>query len=164
MRSKSKVKIKLFVMDVDGTLTDGHIYFGDNGETFKAFHVRDGYAIAHIFPVYGIIPVIITGKSSEIVARRSKELKITEVYQGISDKLAKLKEIAAKYNVTPDEIAYIGDDVNDLECMEYCGLTACPADAHNKVRLKADYICDSCGGRGAVREFADHVAETYYND
>ena len=157
------MSIKLFVMDVDGTLTDGHIYFGDNGEMFKAFHVRDGYAIAHIFPVYGIIPVIITGKSSEIVARRSKELKITEVYQGISDKLTKLKEIAEKYNVTPEEIAYIGDDVNDLECMEYCGFTACPFDAHNKVQLKADYICDSCGGRGAVREFADHLIETYFN-
>ena len=157
------MKIKLFVMDVDGTLTDGHIYFGDNGEMFKAFHVRDGYAIAHIFPVYGIIPVIITGKSSEIVARRSKELKITEVYQGISDKLTKLKEIAEKYNVSPEEIAYIGDDVNDLECMEYCGLTACPSDALDEVLTKVNYICKREGGRGAVREFADYVIETYYN-
>ena len=146
-------------MDVDGTLTDGHIYLGDNGEMFKAFHVRDGYAIAHIFPVCGIIPVIITGKSSEIVSRRSKELKITEVYQGISDKLTKLKEIADKYNVTADEIAYIGDDANDLECMEYCGLTACPADALDEVLCKVDYVCKRDGGRGAVREFADYVVE-----
>ncbi|MBE6693053.1 MAG: 3-deoxy-D-manno-octulosonate 8-phosphate phosphatase [Ruminococcaceae bacterium] len=158
------MSIKLFVMDVDDTLTDGHIYFGDNGEMFKAFHVRDGYAIAHIFPVYGIIPVIITGKSSEIVARRSKELKINEVYQGISDKLTKLKEIADKYNVTPEEIAYIGDDVNDLDCMEYCGLTACPADALDEVLDKVNYVCKRDGGRGAVREFADYVIETYYNN
>lgn len=155
------MSIKLFVMDVDGTLTDGHIYFGDNGEMFKAFHVRDGYAIAHIFPVCGIVPVIITGKSSEIVARRSKELKITEVYQGISDKLTKLKEIAAKYNVSPEEIAYIGDDVNDLECMEYCGLTACPSDALDEVLGKVDYVCKREGGRGAVREFADYVVDSY---
>ncbi len=155
------MSIKLFVMDVDGTLTDGHIYFGDNGEMFKAFHVRDGYAIAHIFPVCGIIPVIITGKSSEIVARRSKELKITEVYQGISDKLTKLKEIAAKFNVSPEEIAYIGDDVNDLECMEYCGLTACPSDALDEVLGKVDYVCKREGGRGAVREFADYVVDSY---
>ena len=156
-----KNKIKLFVMDVDGTLTDGHIYFGDNGETFKAFHVRDGYAIAHKFPVYGIVPVIITGKSSEIVARRAKELKIAEVYQGISDKLTKLKEIAAKYNVTPEEIAYIGDDENDLECMDYCGVTACPADALDSVLDVVDYVCDRDGGRGAVREFADYIIDEY---
>lgn len=155
------MKIKLFVMDVDGTLTDGHIYFGNEGEMFKAFHVRDGYAIAHILPVYGIIPVIITGKSSEIVAKRSKELRINEVYQGISDKLTKLKEIAEKYNVSPDEIAYIGDDVNDLECMEYCGLTACPADALDAVLPKVDYVCKCNGGRGAVREFADLIVEKY---
>ena len=151
------MSIKLFVMDVDGTLTDGHIYFGDNGEVFKAFHVRDGYAIAHIFPVYGIIPVIITGKSSKIVETRSKELKIPEVHQGISDKLTKLKEIAQKYNAVPEEIAYIGDDVNDLECMAYCGLTACPADALDEVINKVYYVCKNNGGRGAVREFADYI-------
>ena len=151
------MSIKLFVMDVDGTLTDGHIYFGNDGEMFKAFHVRDGYAIAHIFPVYGIIPVIITGKSSQIVERRAKELKIPEVHQGISDKLTKLKEIAEKYNAAPEDIAYIGDDVNDLECMAYCGLTACPADALDEVINKVYYVCKNNGGRGAVREFADYI-------
>ncbi len=155
------MSIKLFVMDVDGTLTDGHIYFGESGEMFKAFHVRDGYAIAHIFPVYNVVSVIITGKSSKLLERRASELKITEVHQGISNKLPKLKEIAEKYGATPNEIAYIGDDVNDLECMEYCGLTACPADAHEKVLRVADYVCKSNGGRGAVREFADYIIEKY---
>lgn len=151
------MKIKLFVMDVDGTLTDGHIYFGENGEIMKAFHVRDGYAIAHQLPVYGIIPVIITGKSSEIMRKRAAELKIPEVHQGISDKLSKLKEIAAKYGASPEEIAYIGDDVNDLDCIAYCGATACPADAMASVIEAVDYVCHHDGGRGAVREFAEWV-------
>ena len=151
------MKIKLLVMDVDGTLTDGHIYFSENGECMKAFHVQDGYAIAHKLPVYGIMPVIITGKSSEIVRKRAAELKITEVHQGISDKLAKLKEIIAKYDVLPSEIAYIGDDENDLECMEFCGFTACPADAIPMVKTAVDYVCTRNGGRGAVREFIDII-------
>ncbi|MBR4951117.1 MAG: HAD-IIIA family hydrolase [Clostridia bacterium] len=158
------MKIKLFVMDVDGTLTDGHIYYGDNGEMFKAFHVRDGYAIAHIFPKYGIVPVIITGKSSQIVANRARELKITEVYQGISDKISKLTEIADKYGVTSAEIAYIGDDVNDLDCIAHCGLTACPADALDEVIPKVDYVCRNNGGRGAVREFADYVIRKFFTE
>lgn len=149
------MKVKLFVMDVDGTLTDGHIYFGENGEMMKAFHVRDGFAIAHKLPPAGIVPVIITGRASEIVRRRAADLKIPEVHQGISDKLAKLKEIAAKYDASPEEIAYIGDDVNDLECIRYCGVTACPADAMDEVVAAVTYVCRHDGGRGAVREFAD---------
>ena len=149
------MSMKLFVMDVDGTLTDGCIYTSANGELMKAFHVRDGYAIAHILPAYNIVPVIITGKTSEIVKRRSAELKIKEVHQGISDKLSVLKQIAAAYHAVPEEIAYIGDDVNDLEAMAFCGTTACPADAMEAVIEAADYVCKHDGGRGAVREFAD---------
>lgn len=149
------MKIKLFVMDVDGTLTDGHIYFGENGEVMKAFHVRDGYAIAHKLPAHSIVPVIITGRASEIVRRRAADLKILEVHQGISDKLTKLKDIAEKYNASPAEIAYIGDDENDLECIAYCGVTACPADSLETVVKAVDYVCRHDGGRGAVREFAD---------
>lgn len=151
------MSIKMLVMDVDGTLTDGRIYVGAEGEVMKAFDVRDGYAIAHILPELGIIPVIITGKSSEIVAQRAKTLKIAEVHQGIWDKLTKLKEIVAKYNVKPEEIAYIGDDVNDIECMQYCGMTACPHDALPSVKPHVKYICECDGGRGAVREFIDKI-------
>ena len=151
------MKIKLLVMDVDGTLTDGHIYFSENGEVMKAFHVQDGYAIAHKLPVYDVMPIIITGKSSEIVRKRAAELKIKEVHQGISDKLSKLKEIITKYDVSPEEIAYIGDDENDLECMQFCGLTACPADALPIVCKSVDYVCSRNGGRGAVREFIDKI-------
>ena len=151
------MKIKLFVMDVDGTLTDGKIYMGVNGEVMKVFNVKDGYAIAHLLPKMGILPVIITGRKSEIVSRRAAELGITELHQGVSDKLGKLKEVAASYHIVPGEIAYIGDDVNDLECIEYCGATACPADAVEEVKNKVGYICQCIGGEGAVEEYIKKV-------
>lgn len=156
------MSIKLLVMDVDGTLTDGRIYIGAQGEVMKAFDVRDGYAIAHILPQLGITPVIITGRSSDIVEQRAKELKIVELYQGISDKLAQLKEVTAKFGASADEIAYIGDDLNDMDCIRYAGSTACPADAIPEVRDAVDYVCKCDGGRGAVREFIDRLA-TYQN-
>ena len=149
------MSIKMLVMDVDGTLTDGHIYVGAEGEMMKAFHVQDGYAIAHVLPVKGIVPVIITGRSSKIVERRAAELKIIHLHQGISDKLTKLREVAAELGVCAEEIAYIGDDLNDLDCIRYCGLTACPADAVPEVLKVVDYVCSRNGGRGAVREFID---------
>lgn len=151
------MKIKLLIMDVDGTLTDGRIYVGAQGEVMKAFDVRDGYAIAHILPAKGIVPVIITGRNSEIVSQRAKELHVTELHQGISDKLAKLKEVAEKYDATPREIAYIGDDLNDLPCIQYCGVTAAPADAVPRVLEAVYYNCRHLGGRGAVREFIDYL-------
>ena len=151
------MKIKLLVMDVDGTLTDGKIYMGENGEVMKAFNVKDGYAIAHMLPEMGIIPVIITGRKSKIVENRAKELGITELYQGVGDKLAVLKNVAEKYNVSPDEIAYIGDDINDLDCIEYCGVTACPADAVEEVKRIATYVCKKNGRDGAVREYIDNI-------
>lgn len=149
------MKIKMLVMDVDGTLTDGHIYVGAEGEVMKAFHVQDGYGIAHILPRFGITPVIITGRTSKIVEKRASELKIAHLHQGVADKLSKLKEVAAALAVAADEIAYIGDDVNDLDCIHYCGLTACPADAVPEVTGSVDYVCQRNGGRGAVREFMD---------
>ncbi|WP_407725128.1 KdsC family phosphatase [Ruminococcus sp. JL13D9] len=149
------MKIKLLVMDVDGTLTDGKIYMGENGEVMKAFNVKDGYAIAHMLPEMGIVPVIITGRKSMIVENRAKELSITELYQGVGDKLAQLKRVAEKYNTAPEEIAYIGDDLNDLECIEYCGVTACPADAVEEVKRKVKFVCKKNGGEGTVREFID---------
>ena len=153
------MKIKLFVTDVDGTLTDGHIYVGENGEVMKAFNVKDGYAIVKTLPEHQIVPVIITGKTSEIVKKRAAELKISEVYQNVSDKLPLLKEIAEKYGVSPDEVAYIGDDVNDLDCIGWCGVSACPSDAVEEVLSKVDFICKREGGKGAVREFIDWIVK-----
>ena len=151
------MKIKMLVMDVDGTLTDGRIYMGADGEVMKAFDVRDGYGIKHILPKHDIIPVIITGRRSAIVERRCAELDITELCQGVADKLEKLKALADKYGLVREEIAYIGDDVNDIACIQYAGLSACPADALDKVRSLADYVCSAPGGRGAVRELVDRI-------
>ena len=151
------MKIKLLVMDVDGTLTDGKIYMGENGEVMKAFNVKDGYAIAHMLPEMEIIPVIITGRKSKIVENRAKELGITELYQGVGDKLAQLKKVAEKYNAAPEEIAYIGDDLNDLECIEYCGFTACPKDACEVVKNKVDCVCSVDGGNGVIREITASI-------
>ena len=102
-----------------------------------------------------IVPVIITGRSSKIVERRATELKISHLHQGITDKLSKLQEVATALGITAEEIAYIGDDINDLDCIRYCGITACPADAVPVVRKAVNYICERNGGNGAVREFID---------
>lgn len=150
------MKIKLFVMDVDGTLTDGRIYIGSAGEMMKAFDVKDGYGIVQLRNK-GVIPVIITGRQSEIVKCRAEELRIMELHQGVADKLQKLKEVAERYGCTQDEIAYIGDDLNDLECIRYCGITACPADAVAEVKAAVGYVCRNEGGRGAVREFISDI-------
>lgn len=147
--------IKLLVMDIDGTLTDGKIYMGASGEVMKAFDIKDGYAIAHMLPEMGITPVIITGRKSAIVENRAKELGIKELYQGVFDKLEMLKKIALNYNVDSTEIAYIGDDLNDIDCIMYVGLSACPADAVDMVKSKVNYICKCKGGNGAVRELIE---------
>lgn len=149
------MKVKILAMDVDGTLTDGRIYIGANGEVMKAFDVKDGYAIAHL-PEIGIIPVIITGRESQIVSERAKELGIDELYQGVKDKLTMLKQVAMKHQITLEEVAYIGDDLNDIECIQACGLSACPEDAVPGVKDQADYVCLNSGGRGAVREFIEY--------
>lgn len=148
------MKIKMLIMDVDGTLTDGRIYFGAHGEAMKAFDVKDGYGIVHL-KNEGIEPVIITGRCSAIVQERAKELGINELYQGVSDKLQQLKVVADKFCCVPEEIAYIGDDENDLACIRYCGITGCPNDAIDRVKDLVNYVCKCDGGRGAVREFIE---------
>ena len=150
------MNIKLLVMDVDGTLTDGKIYMSADGELLKAFNIKDGYAIAHLKDKQ-IVPVIITGRSSEILVRRCRELGIVELYQGIEAKTAKLLSICKKFQVEASNVAYIGDDLNDLECMKICGYSAAPADAAKEVLASVDYICKHRGGEGAVREFIEQL-------
>lgn len=150
------MKIKILIMDVDGTLTDGKIYIGSEGEIMKAFSVKDGYGIVKLHS-FGIIPSIITGRKSEILRFRAEELRIEEVYQGEEQKINRLKELALKYECNFSEIAYIGDDENDIECMKLCGIKACPSDAVESVRNISDYICTLKGGEGAVREFIEFL-------
>lgn len=151
--------IKMLVMDVDGTLTDGCIYMGPQGEAMKAFNCQDGYAIAQTLPKLGITPVIITGRNSQITANRASELKIRQLHQGVQDKLPLLQQIARELGAAREEVAYIGDDLNDMECLRWCGLTGCPADAVPEVRTAVDFVSSRCGGRGAVREFVDYIRD-----
>lgn len=152
-------KIKILVMDVDGTLTDGKINIGPNGELFKSFDIKDGYAINELLPAHGIIPAIITGRMSQIVENRARELHITELYQGRHDKLDTLKALMRKYGCTKENVAYIGDDILDIVCMKECVLVGCPADACQQVRRLAHYVCTRKGGDGAVREFIEYVID-----
>lgn len=151
--------IKYLVMDVDGTLTDGKIYMGDDGEVMKAFDIKDGCGIHDILIPAGIIPVIITGRSSKILENRCKELGITNLHQGIRNKIEKLLTITTDLST----VAYIGDDINDLSCMESIkeagGLVGCPADAVQKVINLADFVSKRNGGNGAVREFIEWIVD-----
>ena len=149
--------IKYLVMDVDGTLTDGKIYMGNDGEVMKAFDIKDGCGIHDILIPAGITPVIITGRSSKILENRCKELGITNLHQGIRNKIEKLLTITTDLST----VAYIGDDINDLSCMEPIkeagGLVGCPADAVQKVIDLADFVSKRNGGNGAVREFIEWI-------
>ncbi len=151
--------MKCLFIDVDGTLTDGKIYMGPNGEVCKAFDIKDGCGIHDILPRYGIVPVIITGRRSEIVANRAWELKITELYQGVRDKCECLNKVLEKFNCPADQAAYIGDDLLDLPAMRLCGLKGCPADAVLEVREICDHVCKAPGGCGAVREFIEWIIQ-----
>lgn len=150
-------KIKYLVMDVDGTLTDGKIYMSGEGELFKAFDIKDGCGIHDILPQFNIIPIIITGRVSKILENRCKELGIAEIFQGVVDKIGKLHEVIGEKEF--DCVAYIGDDINDLECMKRIksgnGIIGCPADAVSIVREISDYVAKNKGGDGAVREFIE---------
>jgi 3-deoxy-D-manno-octulosonate 8-phosphate phosphatase, yrbI family len=148
--------IKLVLLDVDGTLTDGGIYRGNNGEELKRFNVKDGYAIVNAQKL-GIEFGIITGRKSELVEIRSNELKIKYLYQGISEKTVILKEIMQKTGLKKEEIAYMGDDLNDILIMKQSGLTGAPKDAADEVIQIADFVSKKNGGSGAVREFVEYI-------
>lgn len=152
---KDNARIKMFVMDVDGTMTDGKINMGEKGELFKAFDIKDGYGIHEILPMNGVITVIMTGRQSKIVENRALELEITEVLQNIKDKKAALYELCKKYSITPKSVAYIGDDMIDYAPMLECGVRGCPHNAIKEIKNIADYVCRANGGDGAVREFID---------
>ena len=148
--------IKLVLLDVDGTLTDGGIYRGNNGEELKRFNVKDGYAIVNAQKL-GIEFGIITGRKSELVEIRAKELKIKYLYQGISEKTVILEEIIKKDSLSKEEIAYMGDDLNDLLIMKQVGSSGTPKDAVDEVIQVADFVSKKNGGSGAVREFIEHI-------
>jgi len=153
-------RIKLLLMDVDGVLTDGRFYYTDDGREFKAFDVKDGFAI-RLAGLAGLKFGIITGKMSTIVERRAEELRIGEVHQGYFNKLDVYRDIIDRLKLFDTEVAYIGDDLFDLGVMKKVGFSACPADAVDEVRESADYIASREGGRGAVREVIEMILKAH---
>jgi len=153
--SKSK-KIKLLLLDVDGVLTDGRIFLDNQGNELKAFHVRDGHGIK-LAQRAGLIIGIITGRKSEVVSIRARELGIQEVHQGSIEKIAVYESLIKKYGVQDDEVAYVGDDVVDLDIFKRAGFAVAVADADPAVKPYVDLITRAEGGRGAVREFINLI-------
>jgi 3-deoxy-D-manno-octulosonate 8-phosphate phosphatase (KDO 8-P phosphatase) len=151
-------RIKVFAMDVDGVLTDGGMYYSRDGEIMKKFSTRDGKGI-ELLHKNGIIPVIITQEDSEIVKTRAAKLKVKDVYCGVPDKLKILDTLKLNYGVSYEEIAYIGDDLNDLGALKQAGLSFAPCDAINEVKNTVDYVVKQKGGEGAVREAIELVLE-----
>ncbi|SMC38755.1 KdsC family phosphatase [Sporomusa malonica] len=149
-------KVKLLIFDVDGVLTGGHIIFSQDGEALKAFHCQDGMGISLAHKA-GIKTAIITGRESEIVRRRGAELKIGDVYQGAMDKVIALRELMAKHEIALDQIAYVGDDINDLPVMVQVGLPCAVANAVPEVQAVAKYISTRQGGNGAVRDIVEYI-------
>jgi 3-deoxy-D-manno-octulosonate 8-phosphate phosphatase (KDO 8-P phosphatase) len=150
--------IKLFVFDVDGCLTDGGIIYDGAGEEYKVFNVKDGFAIVALGKL-GYKSAIITGRESKVVERRSKELKINHLYQGVKDKKAILDEILKIENLTLENVAAIGDDVNDLKLLTNIAHSFAPNDAMDLVKKEVTTVLESKGGRGAVREMIEIILQ-----
>lgn len=148
--------IKLIILDVDGTLTDGKLTIDSNGNEYKSFNVKDGMAISMAMKC-NIDVVILTGRSSKIVEIRARELGIEDVFQGIKTKRNIILEVAKIKKLKLEEIAFIGDDINDLEAMQIVGFKACPSDASSEIKEIVDIISLQKGGDGAVREIIEII-------
>ena len=157
--STSAARIKLLLTDVDGVLTDNGVYYSNDGEVMKRFSIRDGMGVERLRKLADIETGIITGEMSPSVARRAEKLRIDELHLGVKDKLGRVTEILQRLQLQWEEMAYIGDDVNDLEVMEKAGIAACPSDAMPQVSAIVHYHCENKGGYGAFREFAEWLIE-----
>jgi N-acylneuraminate cytidylyltransferase len=149
-------QVKMLILDVDGTFTDGGMYYGPEGEALKKFNTRDAHGL-QLLRKNGIGVCVMSSENSPAVAARMKKLGIEEYYPGVSDKLAQLKELASRKGIALQDIAYIGDDLCDLACLENVGFACCPADAVPEVLQKARYVCEHAAGHGAVREVCDLI-------
>lgn len=150
------MNIKLAAFDVDGVLTDGSLTFDEFGREYKTFNAKDGQGIVNLNNA-GIITAIITARNNGTVEHRAKNLKIKELHQGSKNKIATLEEILKKYNLTFDDVAYMGDDLPDICILEKVKLKGCPNDAVDEVKAIANFVSSKNGGRGAVREFCDYI-------
>ncbi len=148
--------IKLFATDVDGVLTDAGMYYSESGDEWKKFNTRDGMGIK-LLQRAGIITAIVTQERTKLVARRAEKLAIPELHQGVMDKLKVIQEMAARHGLSLEQVAYIGDDVNDLAALKAVGFSASPADGLSDIVNAVDYVCRKKGGEGAVREIIEMI-------
>ena len=149
-------KIKAFAFDVDGVLTDGSLLVTPEGDLLRTHNVRDGFAIR--MAVLNDYPIaIITAGNSVSTTKRFNELGVKEIYQKAKNKIVALQDYCNKYNLMPEEILYVGDDLPDMEVLKKCGVSVCPSDAANEVKEICDYISSYSGGRGCVRDAIEQV-------
>ena len=153
-----KHNIKIFLSDCDGVLTDGGMYYFENGNEAKKFNTRDGMGFK-ILRENNIKIGIITGENTNIVRARAKKLKMDILFMGINNKEKVLDEICNTYKVSYEEIAYVGDDINDIEILKKVNMSFCPSDAHRKVKKETKYVMESKGGQGVIREIVDKFFE-----
>ena len=164
MKSKAQQKpaksllreIRLFATDVDGVLTDAGMYYSESGDEWKKFNTRDGMGIK-LLQKAGLVTAIVTQERTRLVARRAEKLAIPELHQGVMDKLSVIRDMAARHGISLRQVAYIGDDVNDIEALKSVGLSAAPADGLPQVLEIVNYVCRQKGGEGAVRELAEMI-------
>jgi 3-deoxy-D-manno-octulosonate 8-phosphate phosphatase (KDO 8-P phosphatase) len=151
--------IKLVIFDVDGVLTDGSIILDNDGNEYKSFHVRDGHGIKLLIRA-GIKAAIITGRKSKVVKRRARELGITDLYQGVLRKSLVYERLLNKYKLRDEDVAFMGDDIVDIELLKRVGLPAVPSDADENVKNRAAFVSSKKGGRGAAREFIELILKS----
>jgi len=148
--------IRLVLFDVDGVLTNGDIYIDGSGECFKQFNVKDGVSVA-LLKIHGVKTGVISGKHSDALITRCQQLNFDVVVTGCHNKIAALSDIAKEQGVLNNQIAFVGDDVIDLTVLASCGLSCAPADAHELVKNKVEFITSAIGGGGVAREVAEHI-------
>lgn len=148
--------IRLMIFDVDGVLTDGGLFYGEDGEAFKRFNALDGHGIK-MMQQYGTAAAIITARQSPYVLRRARDLGIAHVFQGIHDKRQAFEQLLLQVQLTPQDCGYLGDDIIDLPVLTRVGFKACVANGHREVKSRSDYVTQASGGHGAVREICDLV-------
>ena len=160
---KKCTDIKILLTDVDGVLTDGGMYYSIHGDTMKKFNAKDGMGI-NILRKKNIPTIVITKEKTKIVKKWAKKMNVKKVYDGIMKKELILEKICKSFKISEKEIAFVGDDVNDLELMKKVGFSVTPKDGNNAVKKIADYITKSKGGEGAIREITDLIIKAKYSE
>lgn len=154
--SRKAASVRFVITDCDGVLTDGGVYYSERGEEMKRFHMRDGMGVKRL-RAYGVETGIVTGETSPSVVRRAEKLGIVDLHLGVRDKLPLVEKVLAEKNLDWESVAYIGDDVNDLEVLRKAGFSACPADGVEQVKAIVNVVLENRGGNGAFREFAEMI-------